>query len=366
MTIKHINKMKSIHLLPIVAAMLCATACNKIDQTDPIDIDQTCTIVYTVDSHESRTTVKSKSDWETLLDHFCDYAQDGKSVTFYNLSSQPSDIYSSKSLSLAKEGTTPTTITTSSREEIKAWMRKMEQSGKTVNVTYDRNTGVWRGTAYANAPITDEETTCYSGVVEYTNMPAFDSIPLPGAVLALRINEDTTFILVRNNSTLISENELEGYSIGDTATLCGIAHTGADYYDNTFFILDITTYNLATVVGTWKYSCLTEYALSDGYNYLNTTTQYIPEENGNSIFFDFQSDGTAIRTVGTGSSQSVSGNWELSSTQFCCNLPDLSGNCWSIVWFTTTTMILSRTELDDDNNVIVYQIQLEKTLLKKC
>ena len=190
--------------------MLCATACNKIDKTDPINTGQTCMIVYTVDNYEGSTTVKSESEWDALLDRFCNYAEDGKSVTFYNLRSQPSDIHSSKSLMHTKEGTTPTTITTSSRTKIKAWMRKMEQAGKTVNVTYDRITGVWSGRAYANAPLTDEEATCYSGVVVYANMPSFDSIPLPGLVLALRINEDSTLILVRNNSILITDNELEG------------------------------------------------------------------------------------------------------------------------------------------------------------
>ena len=323
-------------------------------------MSRTCIIVYTIDEQEGRTTVKSESDWEILLNQFCDYAQDGKSVTFYNLSSQPSDLYSGKSLMGSKEGNTPTTITTSNREEIKAWMRKMEQEGKTVNVTYNRLTGVWSGTAYTNAPIVDEETTCYNGVVEYVNMPAFDSIQLPGVVLALRINEDTTFILVRNNSTLITVDELEGYSLGDTATLCGIVETGTDYYGNPLFILDISTTIPASVVGTWLFSCLTEYAPGDGHSHLNTITQYIPEENGNSIYFNFQSDGTATRIVGTGSSLSVNGNWELTDTQFCCDLPDLSGDCWNVVWFSTTTIIISRTEIDEQNRAFVYQILLEK------
>ena len=350
--------MKRIQYIITALAMLCATACNKIDHIDPADTDQTCTIVYTIDSHENSTTVRGESEWDALLDQFCNYAEDGKSVTFHNLRSQPTDIYSSKGLVHAKEGATPTTITTSSRTEIKAWMRRMEQAGKTVNVTYDRNTGVWSGRAYAHAPVTVEEATCYSGVVVYASMPSFDNIFLPGEVLALRINEDSTLILVRNNSVLVDDDELEGYSIGDSATLCGTIHAGSDYYDNSFLILDITTLTPATIVGTWQYTCLTEYALSENLNYLNVVTQYIPQENGSSIFYNFNADGTATRTVGWGSAPSESGYWNLSDGEFCCDLSDMSGDCWNIVWLTSSTMIISR--IDSENGSVIYQMQLER------
>ena len=357
--------MKNIHIIPIVAAaaILCATACNKIDKTDPINTDQACMVVYTIDNQESHTTVKSESDWDVLLDQFCNYAHDGKTVTFYNLSSQPSDLHSGKGQIKSGTGATPTTITTSSRDEIKTWMRKMEQAGKTVNVTYDRNTGVWSGRAYANAPVADEEATCYSGVVVYTNMPSFDDIPLPGVVLALRVNEDSTLILVRNNSILISDDELEEYSIGDSATLCGTIHSGSDYSDNSFLVLDITNITSATVVGTWQCTSLTEYAMGDGLNYLNIVTQYIPEENGSSIYYNFNSDGTATRTVGLVSTPSESGNWNLSDGQFCCDLSGMSGDCWNIVWLTSSTMIISR--IDSENGNTIYQMQLEQTGLNK-
>ena len=363
MTIKHFNKMKSIHLIPIVAAMLCVTACNKIDQTDPIVEDQTCTIVYTVDNQESRTTVKSKSDWELLLNQFCDYAQNGKSVTFYNLSSHPSDIYSGKSLAHAKEGTTPTTITTSSRDEIKAWMRKMEQAGKTVNVTYDRNTGVWSGAAYANASVSPDSTVCatYHGVITTFSLTELGNPTLPDmTVMALRINADTTLLISRNNYLIESESELDGYRIGDTVTLSGTLMTIEGFGDSPLLVLDITTNNAATVVGSWQYSLLTVYAQGDGLNYLNISSQYYPEENGSSIYYSFYSDGSATRAVGTTSNSSESGNWNLSGGQFCCDLPDMSGDCWNIVWLTDSTMILSRTDIDDENREAIYQMLLEK------
>ena len=56
--------MKNIHIIPIVAAavMFCATACNKINNTDPINTDQACMVFYTIDNQESHTTVKSEKE----------------------------------------------------------------------------------------------------------------------------------------------------------------------------------------------------------------------------------------------------------------------------------------------------------------
>ena len=51
--------MKYAQFILIFAAMLCATACQKIDKTDPIYANQSCTIVYTVDNSNSRTRVAS-------------------------------------------------------------------------------------------------------------------------------------------------------------------------------------------------------------------------------------------------------------------------------------------------------------------
>ena len=123
-----------------------------------------------------------------------------------------------------------------------------------------------------------------------------------------------------------------------------------------FLVLDITA-SPATVAGSWHYSCLTEYSIGDGLNYLNVVNQYIPEESGNSIYYNFNSDGTATRTVGTASTPSESGNWALSDSQFCCDLTEMNGDCWNIVWLTSTTMIISRT--DNENSAVIYQMMLE-------
>ena len=93
------------------------------------------------------TTVHLTTDaeFDALLDRFCDYAQEGRTVTFYN--SVPSGSTARKALT--KEATT---FSTTSREEMKRWMARMEDEGMTVTVTYDPTTGTWNGTAYATAP----------------------------------------------------------------------------------------------------------------------------------------------------------------------------------------------------------------------
>ncbi len=354
--------MKRIQFLFIAAAMLCATACDKIDKTDPIDTPQNCVIVYTVDNQESRTTVKSESDWDRLLDQFCNYAQEGKSVMFYNLSSQPNDLYSGKSFMPAKEGTTPTTITTTSREELKTWMRKMEQSGKTVNVTYNQQTGVWNGRAYANAGVTTDTTAyaVYHGVITSFTLTGLYIPSMPSMnVLALYVNADTTLLLARDYYLIEAGRGLDGYQIGDSVTLCGKLMTIENLGDTSLLVLNITSNNPATVVGSWHYTCLTEYVQEGGHNYLDVVTQYIPEENGNSIYYNFYSDGTATRTVGSATTPSESGSWSLSDDQFCCDLSGMNDDCWNIVWLTTTSMIISR--IDNEDGVVLYQMMLEKT-----
>ncbi|MBQ6069946.1 MAG: hypothetical protein IJK84_10630 [Bacteroidales bacterium] len=351
--------MKTRYILPLITAMICATACNKIDHIDPLVADQPCMVVYTIDSQEERTTVKGESEWEQLIDQFCEYAFDGKSVTFYNLSSQPTQLNPTKSQSAANE---PTTITTTNREEIKAWMRKMEQAGRTVNVTYDRQTGTWSGRAYANAPIAHdtEEEEIYHGVITSVSLSELSSISLPLSVVALRINEDTTLLIVRDNYLIEAETGLEGLAIGDTADLAGTLQTIEGIADHPILVLDISTNHSNTIVGTWQYTCMTEYTLSNTGNYLNITMQYFPVEYGGTIYYGFASDGTATRYVGSPSSPTATGTWSLSDyDQLCCDLQEMDGHCWNIAWLTSSTLIITRSTTDSQNQPVVYQMQFE-------
>ena len=146
---------------------------------------------YSDNSEYSEPTtvhLTTEAEFDALLEQFCNYAEGGSTVTFHN--SVPSGSPARKA---AKEATT---YSTTSREEMKAWMRQMEDQGKTVTVTYDPATGTWNGTAYANAP----QPPVSNGVATYVNT-GFDGW---GNVLNVIVTIDslnrTAYVNIDNNN----------------------------------------------------------------------------------------------------------------------------------------------------------------------
>lgn len=151
----------TVKLFALLAAVLCClTACEK----NPESSDKQRDITYTVNpgtqasrlpaagtaAHPVTVHLETEAEWQALLDRFCDWAEEGSTVTFYRPGTQPSRLHA---------GGTPahptkdaTTFSTTDREEMKRWMAQMEDEGMTVTVTFDSNTGTWNGTAYATAP----------------------------------------------------------------------------------------------------------------------------------------------------------------------------------------------------------------------
>ena len=121
----------------LLAAVLTLAACNP----EPVEELHERDIVYTVDNHTSRAHLTTEAEFDALLDRFCDYVEDGKTVSFYN-----------SLLTGTSHASDGVTFSTSDREEMKAWMKAMEDDGKTVTVTYDSTTGIYSGMAYATAP----------------------------------------------------------------------------------------------------------------------------------------------------------------------------------------------------------------------
>ncbi len=130
---KHLFKLTVL----LAAATLVLTACKP----DPVEVLYERNIIYTVDNNRYEVTLKTDAEFDALLERFCDYAEGGSTVTFYNANRV--------SKSAAKEATV---FSTTSREEMKAWMRRMEDDGKTVTVSYDPSSGTYHGEAYATAP----------------------------------------------------------------------------------------------------------------------------------------------------------------------------------------------------------------------
>ena len=102
-------------------------------------------IVYSVGQTENRQTLKTEGEWDALLDVLCTQAQNGQTVTFFNMSQ--TTYLQTKGLRGSKA---PITFSTTDRDAMKAWMREREKEGLTVVVSYDN--GTWSGMAYASAP----------------------------------------------------------------------------------------------------------------------------------------------------------------------------------------------------------------------
>ena len=233
--------MKTIaRLATLLAAMLVTVSCTKCwwpeDTVRDITYYLSGNSEYSDNSDYSEPTtvhLTTDAEFDALLDRFCDYAQEGSTVTFYN--SVPSGSTARKASS--KEATT---YSTTSREEMKRWMRQMEDAGKTVTVTYDPATGTWNGTAYANAP-QPQEGDCYTGRLVYIQRDYYSDYP-QYPYWGLKVSEDSIFRLAKGGLYLTTNNPLSiddtVYHMGETVTLCGALSLQWDAYSD-YFVLDL-------------------------------------------------------------------------------------------------------------------------------
>ena len=196
--------MKTIKLFALLAAVLTFAACEP----EPPQMQHVRNIVYTVDEQTTTVQLFTEEEFDALLDRFCDYAESGSSVSFYNANR-------------ATKGASKESVTysTSSREQMKAWMRQMEDAGKTVTVTYDSNSGTYNGTAYVSASQPQRQEGCYTGVLVY-----YEEYLPDQQIMSLQVSADS-ILIIHNNYSLYEDGylELDGitYHVGDTVTLCG-------------------------------------------------------------------------------------------------------------------------------------------------
>lgn len=143
---------KTLRFTALIAVMALAfAACDKPDNPNGNGGSQDNNdpkervIVYKVGQSENRQTLETEGDWDALLDVFCSQAQNGQTVTFYNMDQTTYyQHHGEKGAKAAK------TFSTTDRAAMKAWMKEREKEGLTVVVTYDN--GTWNGVAYASAP----------------------------------------------------------------------------------------------------------------------------------------------------------------------------------------------------------------------
>ena len=226
---------KANRLIVLLAALFTFPACTEENEIALHERD----ITYTVDNNTKTVHLTTDAEWQTLLDRFCDYAQDGKSVTFQN---------SKKVSKRATKGAV--TYSTTNREEMKRWMAKMEEQGKTVTVTYEPGTGTWHGTAYSAPPTNPEPQGNYiSGVLGNATMHTMSADEEPtGLGWTLQMGDTAIWLVTGGNFITVEGPTLTlddtTYEINDSVTLCGRFYGILDYYGNLFPILILDgTYN---------------------------------------------------------------------------------------------------------------------------
>lgn len=129
----------TIRLFALLAAIVCFAACQP--HENDIELGNVRNIVYMVDLTKNSITLQNDAEWDALLERLLDYAADGSTVSFYNADR----VAKGASKDVVEYSTT-------SRDEMKRWMSRMENAGMTVTVTYDPSTGTWHGTAYTTMP----------------------------------------------------------------------------------------------------------------------------------------------------------------------------------------------------------------------
>lgn len=223
-------------------ALMCLmglVACEKEKADTPTD--QGRDIYYTVSdgssvSGFSGTTahINTDAEFDALLDRFCDYTQNGEQVMFCG--SHPA------SHTKASSSDTPTSITTTDREELKAWMKEMEKAGKTVQISYDDNNGTWNGRAYANLGQEDmREARMYTGTLTFVQPPVLEEPPLGGVVWAMQVNADSTLIITLQGMMMWNDSIDENMRMiqGATVVLEGVVGSHTDLQGNPFMTLSL-------------------------------------------------------------------------------------------------------------------------------
>ncbi len=255
----------------LLAAVLMLAACTP----EPVEVERD--IVYTVDQTTTTVHLRTDAEFDALLEQFCDYVEGGSTVTFYNANRTTGSTHDS------------THFSTTSRTEMKQWMRQMEDAGKTVTVTYDTASGTYNGMAYATAPQPQNNNWVDLG--------------LPSGLLWAKCNvgatqpEDSGYFYAWGEILPKDDYSWDTYRYcvnGDDHSLtkyCHLSIVGYNGYTDTLTVLqpndDAATMNIGNGARTptyyeWKEiwdNCTLDWVTQNGVNGLRCTGP-----NGNSIF----------------------------------------------------------------------------------
>lgn len=115
-----------------------------------------------------------------------------------------------------------------------------------------------------------------------------------------------------------------------------------------------------TIIGTWHFKCMVVSQLDTDGN-ITGSDLFEPDVDGGSMSYTFYADGTMSRTVSGmgGATATNSGTWSLSEDGVLSSELMPNGVDWNVNWITTSTMILSRNDLGDENDDNYYQLQFD-------
>ena len=183
----------------------------------------------------SSAHLTTEAEWDALLDNFCNFAKEGEQVIFCGENHPQAK---------GNNSDTPTSITTTDREELKVWMKEMEKAGKTVQITYNEDNGTWNGRAYANLrQDISQNPQMYTGTLDFVPTPVLEEPPLGGSVWAMHVGNDSTLIITVHGMMMWNENETPtddmALLIGAEVILEGVVNTHTDLNGDTFLTLDI-------------------------------------------------------------------------------------------------------------------------------
>lgn len=297
-----------IRLFALMAAVVAFAACNKNDDVRPTptgvpEVQNERTIVYAVGHSEGRTTLKTDSEWDAMLDRMCTMAAEGNTVTFFNMGAR------ANAKGVTKE---EVRFTTGDRQEMKEWMKEREKEGMTVSVSYDDKTGQWSGVAHASAAIRQDLVDCYAGYITCVEMPATGDPMMDGALVPALVTADSTVMILKKDGYIM----MCGGQMGDDSmemALCGTLTTCQDIAGNDYLVLDISETRAEFIVGSWRMADGAVYTLAD--------------------------NGSATLTQADGTTQSATLSIGDEGTLCCELLP--GGGCWMIHWISATMMIIS-------------------------
>lgn len=181
----------------------------------------------------SSAHLTTEAEWDALLDNFCNFAKEGEQVIFCGENHPQAK---------GNNSDTPTSITTTDREELKVWMKEMEKAGKTVQITYNKDNGTWNGRAYANLGSNDtQEAQSYNGSLVFVPAPVLEEPPMGGVVWAMQVSADSTLIITLHGMMMWNDSISDDMRLieGATVMLEGVAGTYTDLQGTTYRILEV-------------------------------------------------------------------------------------------------------------------------------